>query len=342
MPSPAPPAGWAAAAADRPPQQQQQHQHLKQQHLQSGGAATPTSSGATNSSSGASSATCTVAAALGLSPAWQHNHPIGAGLNNLGNSCFLNAVLQALAYLPPLGNLCLARAHRRVCTLAPGCICCKLEEQVARLLTRATGGGSSGFGFGGYGGSGAGPADTPDALHRALPALSRSFVRGRQEDAHELLRCLVDALERDLLRLEGRWAPGGRRLQVRGGGCGDPLAAWVGQGFRQRPPLLTPNPPTHDHPPPHPTIIAATQSPVPRHPGQRPLPGRRRQPGHVLVLRPQQPHLRPDPGPLPGHRRRRVCGGGAAGVHGAGAPVRRQRLQVGALLGGGELRCLCI
>jgi hypothetical protein len=46
--------------------------------------------------------------------------------------------------------------------------------------------------------------------------LARSFVRGRQEDAHEYLRCLVDALERDLLRGERRWAPGARRLQVHG------------------------------------------------------------------------------------------------------------------------------
>lgn len=62
---------------------------------------------------------------------------------------------------------------------------------------------------------------TPHALTRS-PTCSpptfapgpRSFVRGRQEDAHELLRCLVDALERDLLRAEGRWTPGGKRLQV--------------------------------------------------------------------------------------------------------------------------------
>ena len=36
-------------------------------------------------------------------------------------------------------------------------------------------------------------------------------MRGRQEDAHEYLRCLVDAVERDLLRGEGRWVPGAKR-----------------------------------------------------------------------------------------------------------------------------------
>lgn len=36
-------------------------------------------------------------------------------------------------------------------------------------------------------------------------AACRQFVRGRQEDAHELLRCMLEAVERDLLRGEGRW-----------------------------------------------------------------------------------------------------------------------------------------
>jgi len=144
----------------------------------------------------------TVAVARQLSAGWLHDQPIGAGLANLGNSCFLNSLLQALAYLPPLGNLCLARAHRRACTLGPNCVFCKLEEQLARLLSRPP--------------AGAGCADAPDALHRALPLIGRAFVRGRQEDAHELLRCLVEALERDLLRLDGRWRPGGRRLACPG------------------------------------------------------------------------------------------------------------------------------
>lgn len=161
---------------------------------------------------GACASTAAVAAAL--SPGWSRPQGPGAGLVNLGNSCFMNAVLQALAYLPPLGNLCLARAHSRACRLPPGgCVTCKLEETVARLLSRASPAAVAALGGGGGGGFGGG-AECPEALHRALPALSRSFVRGRQEDAHELLRCLVDALERDLLRLEGRWVPGGRRLQV--------------------------------------------------------------------------------------------------------------------------------
>ena len=46
---------------------------------------------------------------------WQHVHRVGAGLYNLGNTCFLNATIQCLTYTPPLANYLLSREHGRNC-----------------------------------------------------------------------------------------------------------------------------------------------------------------------------------------------------------------------------------
>jgi hypothetical protein len=66
-----------------------------------------------------------------------------------------------------------------------------MEIQIRRMLSRAAGAG----------------ADAPRSIFNALPSLNKSFVRGRQEDAHELLRCLVDAMERSLLRQNPTYNP---------------------------------------------------------------------------------------------------------------------------------------
>lgn len=46
---------------------------------------------------------------------WISSHGIGAGLCNLGNTCFLNSVLQCLLYTPPLHNYLTSPDHKKKC-----------------------------------------------------------------------------------------------------------------------------------------------------------------------------------------------------------------------------------
>ncbi|KAG9476898.1 hypothetical protein GDO78_002348 [Eleutherodactylus coqui] len=46
---------------------------------------------------------------------WQRIQKVGAGLQNLGNTCFVNSVLQCLTYTAPLANYMLTREHSKAC-----------------------------------------------------------------------------------------------------------------------------------------------------------------------------------------------------------------------------------
>lgn len=67
---------------------------------------------------------------------WRHENPAGSGLNNLGNTCFLNSVLQCILYTPPLKNYFEFTDHSLTCKIRGVCFICeygKLSKMVGKL-----------------------------------------------------------------------------------------------------------------------------------------------------------------------------------------------------------------
>lgn len=110
---------------------------------------------------------------------WSKPQPIGVGLNNLGNTCFFNALIQCLAYLPPLMYYVRTNEHIQSCRLRQTnqlCFFCKLCALLIDIHSSHH-------------------SISPTDLARNIRLLNKRFQIGRQEDSHELLRYLLDKLE---------------------------------------------------------------------------------------------------------------------------------------------------
>lgn len=86
-----------------------------------------------------------------LSLKWERVYRVGAGLHNLGNTCFLNSTLQCLTYTPPLANYLLSKEHSRNCKCVAEFVCvlqcCMCSPLHISFLLRAKAIGTSCFIF---------------------------------------------------------------------------------------------------------------------------------------------------------------------------------------------------
>ncbi|KAM4672937.1 ubiquitin carboxyl-terminal hydrolase 36 [Amazona ochrocephala] len=116
-----------------------------------------------------------------LSLKWEKMHRVGAGLRNLGNTCFLNSTVQCLTYTPPLANYLLSKEHR--CTRDQGsfCMICIMQNHVAQAFANS------------------GNVIKPVAFIRDLKKIAGHMRFGQQEDAHEFLRYAIDAMQKSCL-----------------------------------------------------------------------------------------------------------------------------------------------
>lgn len=62
---------------------------------------------------------------------WAKVYHIGPGLHNLGNTCFLNSVLQCLVYTAPFTNLLVSKLHSQKCRAEGFCVICEMERHVS-------------------------------------------------------------------------------------------------------------------------------------------------------------------------------------------------------------------
>ncbi|KAM4691869.1 ubiquitin carboxyl-terminal hydrolase 36 [Rhinophrynus dorsalis] len=116
-----------------------------------------------------------------LSLKWHRISKVGAGLQNLGNTCFLNATIQCLTYTPPLANYLLSKEHGRNCQHGGFCMLCIMQNHLIQAFANS------------------GNAIKPVSFIRELKKIARHFRFGSQEDAHEFLRYTVDAMQKSSL-----------------------------------------------------------------------------------------------------------------------------------------------
>uniref|UniRef100_A0A3Q3CCW4 USP domain-containing protein n=1 Tax=Haplochromis burtoni TaxID=8153 RepID=A0A3Q3CCW4_HAPBU len=116
-----------------------------------------------------------------LSLKWAQVHLIGAGLQNMGNTCFLNSALQCLSYTPPLANYMLTREHSKTCHEPGFCMMCTMQNHIIQVFANS------------------GNVIKPIGVLNELGWIAKHFRYGSQEDAHEFLRCTVDAMQKSCL-----------------------------------------------------------------------------------------------------------------------------------------------
>ncbi|TKS91999.1 Ubiquitin carboxyl-terminal hydrolase 36 [Collichthys lucidus] len=112
---------------------------------------------------------------------WERVYRVGAGLHNLGNTCFLNSTVQCLTYTPPLANYLLSKEHSRACHQSGFCMICIMQNHIIQAFANT------------------GNAIKPVSFIRDLKKIARHFRFGSQEDAHEFLRYTIDAMQKACL-----------------------------------------------------------------------------------------------------------------------------------------------
>lgn len=107
---------------------------------------------------------------------------VGVGMMNVGNTCYLNSTLQAVFHVPSMANWLMSdSAHMERCdSTDAGCIICAMAKTLQESQKSQS-------------------AIRPYYVYSKLKSICKHLIMGRQEDAHEFLRYLVEAMEKSYL-----------------------------------------------------------------------------------------------------------------------------------------------
>ncbi|WCJ24728.1 Ubiquitin carboxyl-terminal hydrolase 16 [Euphorbia peplus] len=106
------------------------------------------------------------------------------GLINCGNSCYANAVLQCLAFTPPLTAYFVQGLHSKECVSKEWCFTCEFEGLILKAKEGKT------------------PL-SPIRILSQLQNIGSHLGNGREEDAHEFLRYAIDTMQSVCLKEAG-------------------------------------------------------------------------------------------------------------------------------------------
>jgi ubiquitin C-terminal hydrolase len=128
-----------------------------------------------------------------IDTSWDKVAKIGPGLHNAGNTCFMNSVLQAVAYTAPFTKYLLSKQHSAQCKQKEKsilfCALCAFERHIKLCFTTGA------------------KAVEPNEILKNIKHINKKYRIGRQEDAHEFLRDLMESFQKSCLNFIDKPTP---------------------------------------------------------------------------------------------------------------------------------------